>query len=175
MKSLLALLLTCVAAAQAFAQGVIYDFTVNLDGLQVVPASSSTYSGNGTLRLDGNSLNYFIVFQFPAPNFITSHFRGPAQPGANGPLVYDLETPSVVGPYPGDPGSLIYSGTLPVTSPQASDLRSGLWYMEVYTAQFPAGDVRGQITLVPEPSTLSLIGLGGVALVLVSRLRPMRR
>jgi CHRD domain-containing protein/PEP-CTERM motif-containing protein len=46
-------------------------------------------------------------------------------------------------------------------------LETGLAYTNIHDAQFPAGEIRGQLAAVPEPTTLSLgcIGLLLVALV----------
>ena len=45
---------------------------------------------------------------------------------------------------------------------QISELNSGLWYINVHSANFPGGDVRAQITSVPEPQQYALVA--GLAL-----------
>jgi hypothetical protein len=37
-------------------------------------------------------------------------------------------------------------------------------YLNIHTTTFPGGEIRGFLTLVPEPSTLALAGLGGVGM-----------
>ena len=57
-------------------------------------------------------------------------------------------------------------GTTAITALQGADLLSGLWYVNIHTATFPGGEIRGQITrnAVPVPLTLVLIcsGLLGI-------------
>lgn len=41
---------------------------------------------------------------------------------------------------------------------------AGLSYINFHTVQFGGGEIRGQITVAPEPATLSLLGLAGLAM-----------
>jgi len=43
------------------------------------------------------------------------------------------------------------------------DILAGLSYLNFHTVQFPGGEIRGQIT-APEPATLALLGLAGLAM-----------
>jgi hypothetical protein len=45
-------------------------------------------------------------------------------------------------------GGPIYSAIVTLTPEQVSDLFGGLWYISVETADFPEGEIRGQIQLV---------------------------
>jgi CHRD domain-containing protein/PEP-CTERM motif-containing protein len=47
----------------------------------------------------------------------------------------------------------------------------GSSYINFHTTQFPGGAIRGQIALVPEPATLTLVGIGIGGLVLSRRRR----
>lgn len=58
-----------------------------------------------------------------------------------------------------NPGSLTYS-----IAEQEQDLMNGLWYLNLRTSAYPGGEIRGQLTAVPEPSEWAL--LSAVALVL---------
>jgi hypothetical protein len=49
-------------------------------------------------------------------------------------------------------------------SAQLSNILSGRSYINFHTTQFPGGEVRGAINVVPEPSAFLLLGTGSVAL-----------
>ena len=60
-------------------------------------------------------------------------------------------------------------GSIGITEVQEKQLLSGLWYINLHTALNPAGEIRGQIYTVPEPSSLGLIAMTG-AIFLGSKL-----
>ena len=142
----------------AFAQGT-FQFIATLNGQNEVPSNNSMLTGSGTFTLTGNSLDFLIIIQ-PAFYPISAGIYGPAARGVNGPFIFDLGTPNIVAPYPGpppDPGHVGYSGSFTLTPQQLSDLENGLWYVNVLTSAYPDGEIRGQIVLVPEPSTWALM------------------
>ncbi|HEX2930053.1 MAG TPA: CHRD domain-containing protein, partial [Candidatus Binatia bacterium] len=47
---------------------------------------------------------------------------------------------------------------------QLPGILAGLSYINFHTTQFTGGEIRGQILLVPEPSTLIMMGLGFLGL-----------
>ena len=52
---------------------------------------------------------------------------------------------------------------------QVGDLLAGLWYINIHTADFPGGEIRGQV--VPEPDVLSLLLVPLIGLIYVRRRR----
>jgi len=54
---------------------------------------------------------------------------------------------------------------------QLPNILAGRSYINFHTNQFPGGEIRGNITAVPEPSTMALLGFGIAALGAASRKR----
>lgn len=143
----LAVLLLAVTGASA--QIEIGPFPI--DGLQQVPPNNSPGMGIGhvTLQLDG-MLDFNIVFGGLLANEIAAHFHGPAMFGQNAGVQFGLP-----------PGSPKIGSVGPLNAQQQSDLLAGLWYVNIHSAMFPGGEIRGQV--VPAPGALALLGLAGFA------------
>jgi hypothetical protein len=67
-------------------------------------------------------------------------------------------------------GGVVFT-TAPLTAGQESDLLNGLWYINVHTANYGAGEIRGNMTVIPEPSTIGLAGISGMLLLVRRRFR----
>lgn len=107
---------------------------VSLSAAQEVPLSSSLASGKLDIIYDKNSnkLDYTISYTGVTPTAMHFH-KG--EVGASGPV--ELE---VVGPF-----SSGMKGTLTLTNAQEADLLANGWYLNVHSAAFPAGEIRGQV------------------------------
>jgi hypothetical protein len=62
-----------------------------------------------------------------------------------------------------------FSGTVTLTSEQASFLYDGRLYINVHTSQNGPGEIRGNLVVVPEPGTFVSVVLGFGALALLRR------
>lgn len=154
--------LACIVFAQA--QGTS-QFTVNLNGASQAPPNASTATGSGTLTLNGQTLSYNFggFWTFPVT---TGSINGPTNSSSIAPILFDLGAPSFAVPNPPDQGGYAFTGTISsLTGGQINDLLAGLWYVNILSSQFPDGEIRGQITVVPEPATLGLLSIGGAVLV----------
>ncbi|MBB5350772.1 uncharacterized protein (TIGR03382 family) [Haloferula luteola] len=130
-------------------------FTATLEGSQEVPPNASPGSGSATLSLDDVTGAWTLngTYAGLVGNVTASHIHlGPA--GVNGGVITALTVTGTTS------GTLSGSGTFTLT--QMSDLQSESYYVNVHSASFPGGEIRGQ--LVPEPSSFALGALAGVAL-----------
>ena len=120
------------------AQGMIIGalMSAKLSGATQVPPNSSSGSGTAAIKLDGDILSWVITYSGLTGPVTGAHFHGPAPANANA---------GVIVPFAGSLGSPI-SGSQKLTAPQIAQLRSGLWYVNLHTAAFPGGEIRGQVT-----------------------------
>jgi hypothetical protein len=163
--------LYCLLSITAFitaAQGQSY--IAHLDGAQ---DGGGARQGSGTvnLTLSGLSLSLSGSYSGLTTPITLGHIHGPAIPGVNGSVIYDLFGTGIItgttsGTYNGTVTLIPIVTGYTTTAQQITDLNAGLWYLNIHDSTFPGGEIRGQITLVPEPSSLALVGLGIGALAL---------
>jgi hypothetical protein len=153
-------LLPTFGLALAFSTGIASaqsTFQAILNGASEVPVNGSTATGFGTVVLNAAETQITVnetwtgLIGGPAT---ASHIHGPAAPGVSVGVLF---------PFSGVPSAI--SGSIPeqvfaITATQVGYLRSGLLYMNVHDATFGGGEIRGQLTAVPEPGTMALLGLG---------------
>lgn len=108
-------------------------------------------------------------------NLTNAHIHAPAPPGVNAPVVWGFfgapdndNNPDnlVVTPFANGVGGTFTSiwnqpeGNNTTLSAQLPNILAGLSYINFHTVQFPGGEIRGQITAVPEPGAVLLLGTG---------------
>jgi hypothetical protein len=143
-----------------FAQGT-FRYTADINAGNVVPRTSSTNTAIGTFSLEGQTLIYEIVWN-SFFLFDSVEVHGPGGPGENAPSLHPL----VGNPAPPHP---LFIGSIQISPSETTDLNAGLWYVLVRTPNFPNGEIRGQITPVPEPSVIVLLSLAFVGLGFAQR------
>ncbi len=130
----LAVLATGIAAAPAAAETVMLRAT--LSGVKQVPPAESRGTGVGEVTYDTVTrvLVWTVTFSGTTGPIMAAHFHGPAETDANaGPVVV---MQGLVSPL---------TGTAVLTPDQAADMLTGLWYINLHTAQYPGGEIRGQV------------------------------
>ncbi len=120
--------------------GAVTTFTAALDGAQVVPPTDTTGEGRGTIELNGarDQITVRVNFQTLGGNNTATHLHGPALPGANAGVIFDLGNTNTAS---GAIGPLTFA----VTPQQVADLLNGLWYFDVHSTADVNGEIRGQV------------------------------
>ena len=123
-------LLTAIAAAQA----ETVSLTAYLLGSYAVPQNKSDAFGEGQFTYDGGTgkLDYYLTYDGTAPTRIDLH--GPAQAGENA-------APILAFPVSASP----VSGSVALTKTQADSLLAGTLYVDMHSAAYAEGEIRGQI------------------------------
>lgn len=174
MKKLLFLIaLVPFVALNPSAFGAFETFSVTLDPAQD-GGGARTGTGSGTLTFDtvANTLTFnSITWSGLSADSTASHIHGPSGPfPASAGVLYFLSSPATHTTTGAGITSGTISGTLPLVdgtggftlAQQVAQLEGGQWYINIHSTAFPGGEIRG--SLVPEPSSLALLGLGAGAL-----------
>lgn len=165
MRTFAVLAAILMSFAGTAASATLIDLTATINGAQANAGAGSGATGTGsgamTLDTDTNLLNWNISWNGLTGAVTAIHFHGPALPNQNAGVQIAL----------GNISPAISNAVL--TDQQETDLLAGLWYINIHTAAFPAGEIRGQVMIdrndqsdsVPAPAALSvlLFGLGGLA------------
>jgi hypothetical protein len=149
-----ALLSTGLASAQT-------DFEAFMSGLGEHPANASPGSGFSwvTLNAAQNQITVDATWSGLTLAATAAHIHGPAGAGTNGPVIFPLS--GIAGTTAGTAPTQVFT----INPAQVSYLFSGFLYVNIHTPNFPGGEIRGQLMLVPEPSSAALM-LSGLGLVL---------
>lgn len=125
----------CLAALPAAA--AIVTFTVAVDGEQQVPPAATAGTGmlEATYDTETHVLAWTLLYSGLTGPATAGHFHGPADIGVNAGVAIGFE------------GGLAspLSGTATLLPEQAEQLLGGLWYVNIHTAAFPGGEIRGQL------------------------------
>ena len=135
-------------------------FRTTITGAQEVPPRDTPAFGVGHawLDLETNWFTFEYTFEGLLAEQTNAHIHvGP--PGVAGPVVYPLPM--------GSPASLAVT----ITDEDVEQLLGGNWYVNIHSALYPAGEIRGQFVPVPEPSTYAAAGAALLATVIVLRRR----
>jgi CHRD domain len=161
-------------------------FNANLLGANETPPNSSTGSGVGNFTFDtvAQDITFSLSYSALTSNAAMGHIHfGP--PGIAGPIILPF-SPSPTGTSGTLSGTLTTanlinqatSGIVTFTDIYNAALAGNL-YANLHTVEFPAGEIRGQLTpaasAVPEPMTSLLLVSGLLAIPLTRRWRNQAR
>jgi len=117
-------------------------FTASLSGANEVPPNTSPYHIDALFGLSGNCLHFTLAadagFAWGAAGIL-----GPANRHSNSTNIASF--PMLIGvSLPGQP-QVIYNGDIPLSDEAVELLYRGELYVSFASAQYPAGELRGQI------------------------------
>jgi CHRD domain len=106
----------------------------DLKSSEEVPPNDSPGSGTAdvTLDTDANKVSWTITHEGLTGDASAAHFHGPAKVGENAPPVVDISTN-------------LMEGSADVSAEQLQMIREGNTYLNIHTAQYPDGEIRGQV------------------------------
>jgi hypothetical protein len=147
-----------------------------LTGAQEVPPNASPATGIGTFQLNAalTQLSFNVTFGLPAGiplqgTYTVAHFHsGPA--GVMGGIIRTMG--AAEGPPVGSQSG-VFSGLWTTGNPESLTphiptlvgAQPGVpipIYFNIHSSLFGGGEIRGQLVLVPEPTSLALVGLGAL-------------
>ncbi|MBC8038876.1 MAG: CHRD domain-containing protein [Rhizobiales bacterium] len=110
------------------------DFKTELKGTAEVPPNDSAATGTADVKVDtaAKQISWTITHSGLSGDATAGHFHGPAAPGENAGPVIDIS-------------GKIESGSADLTDAQLADLQAGKLYLNIHTAKFPDGEIRGQL------------------------------
>ncbi|MBC7888112.1 MAG: CHRD domain-containing protein [Ferruginibacter sp.] len=142
-------------------------FANALQGSQEFPVNASPAKGTVIVKYNSttNLLELTGDYQNLNASISGSHIHGPAGPGVNAPVLFNLTNTG------GTIGTL--SGSFTLTEPQEADLLAGNMYTNVHsTGTYSAGEIRAQLLPAANGSTQYITGnmqvsqsVSGVAIV----------
>lgn len=122
-------------------RGQIVPLNASLDGGQEVPPVATAASGWGVFAIDTvtNQLNYYIAFGNLSGAETAAHIHGSGLHGTNAGVVHNL------------PAGSPKVGTWNYGEGAEEALLTGRTYVNIHSAAFPGGEIRGQICPVIVP------------------------
>lgn len=125
-------MVSCGKDEETVIPNVTYNAT--LKGTSEVPTNASAAIGLATLTYNPNTKLFTIVVTHDLVAVTGGHIHKGAT-GINGEVVFPFLTTT----------SPITYTSVALTASQLSDLNAGLYYVNLHTASFPDGEIRGQI------------------------------
>ncbi|MGF1585489.1 MAG: CHRD domain-containing protein [Bacteroidales bacterium] len=111
-------------------------FTATLSGANENPPNDSEASGTAELTFNKDTKIFYIEVEYTGIQATGAHIHLGAT-GVNGGVVFGFNPPT----------SPINYTSEPLTAEQESDLYNNLYYVNIHSEMYPAGEIRGQLTI----------------------------
>jgi hypothetical protein len=113
-------------------------FEASLGAAQEVPPAVSSGTGQAEVQYNENTgmLTWKVTYSNLTGPATAAHIHGPAAVGQNA---------GVVVPFTSNLDAQPIMGEKALTPAQYADLAAGLYYVNIHTARFPGGEIRGQL------------------------------
>jgi CHRD domain len=127
-----------IAATSIPARTELLSYKIELKGSSEVPPNPSKATANVSLTYDTGEkkLTWKGSYSGLTGPVTVAHFHGPAGMGKNAAIALAMASGNL-------PAS--FEGSANLTDEQAADLAAGRWYLDLHTAAYPAGEIRGQV------------------------------
>lgn len=109
-------------------------FTADLTASAEVPPTESTATGTADVTVDTEAMtvSWMVTVQDLTGDATAAHIHGPAAMDENAGPVIDMS-------------DAIMEGSADITEDQMGELKDGKYYVNVHTAEYPDGEIRGQL------------------------------
>lgn len=112
-------------------------FKATLNGANETPPNASTATGDATLTYNPTTKIFTIVVNYTGITATASHIHKGAV-GVAGNVIFGFPSPIT---------SPINYTSVALDSTQQADLYSDMYYVNIHSAEFPAGEIRGQLIM----------------------------
>ena len=131
------LLLATMGCSQMQTSQSLVVYRATLNGAQEVPPAATQGSGSAQVVFDSrtSTLSWTINHSGMTGPATAAHFHGPANPGQNAGVLVPIAN---INAQP-------VKGQVVITAQQAGDLAAGRWYINIHSARYPGGEIRGQV------------------------------
>ena len=120
--------------ATSAARADMLKFHANLVAGEETPATDSKGKGTADVTVDtaAKKVMWTVKIDGLTGAATAAHIHGPAAKGAKAPPEIDMS-------------KTIMDGSAAITDAQIADIKAGKTYVNVHTAKFPDGEIRGQL------------------------------
>ena len=117
------------------------DISASLDGNKEIPPTATSARGDlkGIVTMANKVVRWTVSCSGLSGPVTAMHFHGPASEDKNANVALPMEGDCTNGPV---------SGEASLNDGQFSDLLAGKWYVNIHTAQYPNGEIRGQVAVI---------------------------